>query len=505
MTMERVVVYARVSTDLQERQETIETQLMVVRDACEARDWEVLREFRDEGVSGTVPLDERPGGAALLAFLSEERGVARTVVYDTSRVGRDELVSLLAEKSLKDLGAPLTSATQPLPDDDKSPFSVMARGNTRTADAVYRATVRQNTMNGRYRKVREGTHYLASRTPYGYVRRTERDGAGRLARSWLEPEPAQAAVVRRVFALAVGGLGLRAIAARLRGEGAALHWRTVAKLAHARRYAGEGSYAGLAMGCPPLVDVATFEAAQAALARRRDVRPRPSAEPWLLGGLVWCGHCGSKFSARTANGRRTYYCRRRRERGPSGGHEGVRWTRPADELEARVKRHVLRALNDPEGMLREARVHEERADRLGAEREGDAARLRGRLDALDEERRRAQRLARKGLLTEAELADQLGEVARERGAAEAGLADLLRAPLDAARLRNWAALLRDTAEVWREAARVLGPVPADALDPDALPLPVDWRGLVRQFVERVTVNDDGSVGVEGVLTCPPSR
>ena len=166
---------------------------------------------------------------------------------------------------------------------------------------------------------------------------------------------------------------------------------------------------------------------------------------------------------------------------------------------------VLRALNDPEGMLRDAQVHEERADRLGAEREGDAARLRRRLDELDEERRRAQRLARKGLLTDGELADQLGEVARERAAVEAELADLLRAPLDAARLRNWAALLRDTAETWREAARVLGPVPADALDPDALPLPLDWRGLVRQFVERVVVRDDGSVGVEGVLTCPPSR
>ena len=61
--MEKVAVYARVSTDRQEKEETIETQLMVVRDYCKANGYDAT-EYLDDGYSGiTLDLEERPAGA----------------------------------------------------------------------------------------------------------------------------------------------------------------------------------------------------------------------------------------------------------------------------------------------------------------------------------------------------------------------------------------------------------------------------------------------------------
>ena len=57
--MTRVALYARVSTDLQEKEETIESQVEDLR--CRARDrgYDVVAEYLDDGYSGASL--ERPG------------------------------------------------------------------------------------------------------------------------------------------------------------------------------------------------------------------------------------------------------------------------------------------------------------------------------------------------------------------------------------------------------------------------------------------------------------
>ena len=65
--MTRAAIYARVSTDEQASRGTIENQIHSCRDYCEKAGFEVIEEFLDEGVSGTIPLIERPEGARLIA------------------------------------------------------------------------------------------------------------------------------------------------------------------------------------------------------------------------------------------------------------------------------------------------------------------------------------------------------------------------------------------------------------------------------------------------------
>jgi site-specific DNA recombinase len=56
-------IYARVSTETQEKQQTIESQLAELRRYAQAQGLTIDREFIDDGYSGTVL--ERPGLDAL--------------------------------------------------------------------------------------------------------------------------------------------------------------------------------------------------------------------------------------------------------------------------------------------------------------------------------------------------------------------------------------------------------------------------------------------------------
>ena len=58
----RVCVYARVST----LDQTVDNQLIELRDHCSRMGWEVVKEYSDEGLSGTLSRDKRPALNSLI-------------------------------------------------------------------------------------------------------------------------------------------------------------------------------------------------------------------------------------------------------------------------------------------------------------------------------------------------------------------------------------------------------------------------------------------------------
>ena len=56
-------VYARVSSEDQAERGTIENQLEFARKYCDLHQLEIVDWYLDEGVTGTLPLEERPEGA----------------------------------------------------------------------------------------------------------------------------------------------------------------------------------------------------------------------------------------------------------------------------------------------------------------------------------------------------------------------------------------------------------------------------------------------------------
>ena len=65
-TPERVALYMRVSSEEQRDRETIEIQREFLEQYCRLYGLEIAGMYADDGISGTVPLHERPDGRRLL-------------------------------------------------------------------------------------------------------------------------------------------------------------------------------------------------------------------------------------------------------------------------------------------------------------------------------------------------------------------------------------------------------------------------------------------------------
>ena len=62
----KAAAYFWVSTEDQRERQTIETQVGEVRRHCEQHGIALYDTYADDGVSGTIPFDQRPAGARLL-------------------------------------------------------------------------------------------------------------------------------------------------------------------------------------------------------------------------------------------------------------------------------------------------------------------------------------------------------------------------------------------------------------------------------------------------------
>src|SRR5439155_17495348 len=100
----RVAIYVRVSSEDQAERGTIRTQVSEIRRRLEHEAGiVVVGEYSDEGISGTVPLSERPEGSRLIAD-ARGRRFDEVWVYRLDRLGRDLVGLALARRELDGLG-----------------------------------------------------------------------------------------------------------------------------------------------------------------------------------------------------------------------------------------------------------------------------------------------------------------------------------------------------------------------------------------------------------------
>jgi DNA invertase Pin-like site-specific DNA recombinase len=97
----KVALYLRVST----LDQTIDNQLLELRDHCKKMCWEIVKEYADEGLSGTLSREKRPQLNAMIKDAYRKR-FDLVVCWDISRLGRSmkELVLLLADLKDRDVG-----------------------------------------------------------------------------------------------------------------------------------------------------------------------------------------------------------------------------------------------------------------------------------------------------------------------------------------------------------------------------------------------------------------
>ena len=97
----KVAIYSRVST----LDQTIDNQLLELRDHCSKMGWEIVKEYSDEGLSGTLSRDKRPALNSLIKDAYRKK-FDSVVCWDISRIGRsmNELVLFLSDMKDRDIG-----------------------------------------------------------------------------------------------------------------------------------------------------------------------------------------------------------------------------------------------------------------------------------------------------------------------------------------------------------------------------------------------------------------
>src|ERR1019366_2367866 len=101
-----VGVSVRVSTEEQRERQSIVTQREFAAKYCDLHNLPIHEVYADDGVSGTVAVEKRPGARRMLE--DARRGkFDQLLVFKLDRLGRDTTLILNAVKTLKEYTAPL--------------------------------------------------------------------------------------------------------------------------------------------------------------------------------------------------------------------------------------------------------------------------------------------------------------------------------------------------------------------------------------------------------------
>src|SRR5919199_3880535 len=199
----RAAVDARVSTERQERQQTIASQLTALRAWAEAAGHELTEAhvFRDEGYSG-ARLD-RPGLDALRDTVRDAEIDVNGVV-SPDRLARKYAYQALLLEEVRHAGCAIEFLNHAIGDNPGDQLLLQIQG----AVAEYeRALLAERFRRGKQQKARAG-QFIGAKAPYGYRYLPRREGvAGR-----LEIDPAEAEIVHMLYDWLVSeGLTLRQI------------------------------------------------------------------------------------------------------------------------------------------------------------------------------------------------------------------------------------------------------------------------------------------------------
>ncbi len=525
----RAALYARVSTERQERQQTIGSQLTALRGWAADAGHQVAEEhvFRDEGYSG-ARLD-RPGLDALRDVV-RDGAVEHIAVLSPDRLTRRYAYQVLLLEEFRRAGCQVTFLQHPISDDPNDQLLLQIQG----AIAEYeRAVLGERFRRGKLQKARDG-HYLGGRAPYGYRYVPRHDAVP----SHLAVDDTEAELVRMLYSwLGNEQMTIRQILKRLnagphRPRSGRHCWSLTvvhhiltdpvyAGTAYVNRYSlvppkkprrdrGPRSHEAscrqlkpreqwIAIPVPALVDADTWDRAQAQLARNAALSFRNNSKySYLLRCLLTCRACGRAMFGHTY--RATARQPERRYYGCSGKDCTIA-ARPtacpsrkvrAEEIEAAVWEHVAGLLADPRRLL--AQFHHINAV-AEAGSAGEAAadqRLRTQIDRTSRADKRLLDAYEAGAITLAEMSERRHRLAEERLGLE-------RQQQDRERLRHE----RAQAEAVRTNLAAFCARVSSRLENTSL---ADKQAILQLVIERIIVGD-GSLEIRHVIplpTRPPS-
>ncbi|AGK97358.1 recombinase family protein [Clostridium pasteurianum] len=350
----KVAVYGRVSTEDQKERSTIENQVTFAKKYCDLHELDIFKIYKEEGISGTIPLNERDEGKKLIEA-AKNKEFDTLLVYKLDRLGRSARITLNSIYELESYGLKIKSMTEPF--DTSNPSGRFMITMLAGVADLERETILERMWHGANRAARDGK-WLGGIVPYGYF--VNDDKYLEINNNIIEDiNMSEADVIRLIFEL-VANKGYSTIkvcdylnllkaptsyikdsrvklSKGKRKEATAGIWRpnAVRRIIINKTYMGIHEYGKrskkenreiITRHVQAIVDNEVWEKAQETLKSNQIESMRNSTREYLLRSLIKCSNCGCTFTGVNYRKRKdrkdgAYYvcCGKQNYKGPFNG------------------------------------------------------------------------------------------------------------------------------------------------------------------------------------------
>lgn len=436
-------IYARVSTEEQTENFSINAQLDLLRGYCRSMGYEIYREYVDPGFSGAT--QDRPALQKLLE--DAEKGCFKMVlVYRIDRFFRSVKDLLIVVDHLDRLGIAFRSITEPF--DTSNPIGKFMLSLLGSIAQLERDTFVERSRMGKIRRAQEG-YVVISRPLLGYdydrekkqlvINEEEAETVRLIFREYLKADASTLKIARLLDSLG-----------RPTKRGGKWNGERVYAVLTQPAYAGDWYFkhrskddpsGWVRVPVPPIIDRATFERAQELLKERRNMIHRTTPREYLLRGLLKCRRCGWNMGGNTDDyyrkhkkktnrpTKRAFYYRCLRNINSlhypdrNLGHCDAPWVR-GKELEENVLKLLTEILSDPQRLKEAIGQHDEAAARSRVKAESRIRELEKLIARAENEKDRLLAAYREGVIELPDLGREMDRVKACRQELERELEEL---------------------------------------------------------------------------------
>ena len=444
----KTAIYARVSSEKQAKEGTIESQIEALRDYAKANNLTISHECIDDGVTGTTLI--RPGLDQLRDLIAEGL-IEGILILSPDRLSRKQAHQILLMDEFKKQNIQVIFTTQQFEDNAEGNLMLQIQA---AVSEYERAKILDRTRRGRKYAVKNG-QMLGSMSPYGYRFMPKGDGK---PTHW-EIEPREVEIVRNIFDLYVNQrMKGTQIARHLESEGIQTRsgttkwWCSVVyRILKSEAYIGnaymyKNSYIEplktpkskkyrkvknsaqkarprdewISIPVTPSIDQHLWNAAQALLKKNaHSARRNNNKNEYMLRGLVTCGLCGCMAPGYVSNRSTFYSCGAKRNKNITSQPHDENIAVHHKPFDAKIWQGLTELLQDPENIKAQL---EKRLERKNAARLPIAnmdAKTDKDLEKLDIQEKRILDAYREGIIDLDELKNQKEKIAAKRKVWEA--------------------------------------------------------------------------------------
>lgn len=441
-----VAVYTRVSSEDQQERETIENQIEFGEKYCDLHKLNIIDWYKDDGVSGMIPLEERPEGKRLIEDAKAGK-FKLLLIYNIKRLGRTARIILDAVYQLEQYGVKIRSMTEPF--DTGDPHGRFILTILAGVAELDRETTLEVMWHGANRAARKGK-WLGGIVPYGYY--VNGEGYLEINEEPLPGKPSmtEASVIRLMYRLiafeklstisvadyfndlkippsyVVNG---RQVKRGKRKENTAGVWTPsrIRNMIVSTTYKGLHIYGKrskkerelIERQVPAIVDEETWDMAQETLKENLIEAFKNEKRKYLLRSLIKCGSCGLTYHGTAYPGPKRepkpyYVCGGKTSyRGPLQG-KCTSKNVPAEWLENLVWNECVRFITNPGNAIQELAAGMEQRQFHKEELENEKIMVLTAIESKDSERQSILTLFRQRLITANDVERQLQDIMKEK-------------------------------------------------------------------------------------------